>query len=217
MAFHREKIIREYQAAAHAGEHEYQKVMWGDGQSMTNRFQLALSEIPFQKLGNWLDVGSGTGAFQALATRQFPHIRCTAIDITPAQIEHASSRQDVGSTRFLLTDFLHFQESGFDLLTCIGVLQKTNFSHDKFFEHAHECLCSGGLIWVDTKNREWEAFLEEGNDPQPGMDWFSPQELKTAAEQAGFEKVRVQGFLTRENRVVLPEKAHTLVLTARRC
>jgi len=72
--YRREDIIKEYNQSAEF-EEEFRKAKWGSFQSMMNRFELAMKELSFAEASHWFDVGCGTGAFQAVAKQQFPHLK----------------------------------------------------------------------------------------------------------------------------------------------
>ena len=49
---------------------------------------------------SWLDVGAGNGAFTALLAEQVKPASILGIDPSPAQLDYARKRQDVGHSRF---------------------------------------------------------------------------------------------------------------------
>lgn len=103
------------------------------GKKMLNRFRLVLDELDFAKIDRWLDVGCGTGAFQEMVLTKFPAVKATGLDISEGLLEFASSRPANKDVRFILGDFLDFEEGAYDLISCIGVLQKTTFDISDFF------------------------------------------------------------------------------------
>ena len=60
LTYSKEFIIQEYNQSAEHPE-EFRKVKWGSLESMMNRFYLAMNELPFSKMSDWIDVGCGTG------------------------------------------------------------------------------------------------------------------------------------------------------------
>ncbi len=213
MTYSRGEVEAEYDSIA-GREHEFEKLNWGSQEGMMNRFELAMRELPFDRAKTWLDVGCGTGAFQAIAAKAFPNISAKAIDISKKLLDVARSRDDVEGARFAREDFLEIKDETFDLLTCIGVLQKTTFTPQEFFEHARESLAPKGRVLLDTKNAGWKRFEEPGFHPESGHQWFEPEDLVSAATDAGLVVLKVRGFLPRENKVVDPGDSHTVFLIA---
>lgn len=124
MKFSPEEIKAEYNESSKETD-EFAKVKWGGSQEkMLNRFRLVLDELDFAKIDRWLDVGCGTGAFQEMVLTKFPAVKATGLDISEGLLEFASSRPANKDVRFILGDFLDFEEGAYDLISCIGVLQK---------------------------------------------------------------------------------------------
>ncbi len=211
--FSREEISREYNASAKEHD-EYRRVKWGSRESMFNRFALAMSELPFSESTRWLDVGCGTGAFQELVLRDFPNIPASAIDLSERLLEQAQSR--VNAVQFLHLDFLEVSDDRFDIITCIGVLQKTTVSLDRFCQHARLLLKKNGLVFVDTKHSGWKKFLEEGFEPEPNISWFSSAEVTQAVDSSGLTLTRLLGFIPHENKLVDPDNSHNIFFIAQK-
>jgi len=216
-SYTRKSIEEEYNVAAAAIE-EFEMVKWGSSEKMYNRFRLALDCLDFQQIKNWLDVGAGTGAFQSVVCPIHTNIKATGIDISEQLIQYAKKRRDFGheNVRFVHCDFLDFDEVGFDLITCVGVLQKTNIPSIEFFNMAIEKLNPGGSLFLDTKNINWENFDEPGFYPETVHQWFSPSDLLCEAEMAKFKEIKIKGFLPGSNEIVEPNDSHTIFLTAKK-
>ena len=216
MKIYKRKLIEnEYNLAAAASE-EFQKVKWGSQEKMYNRFRLVLETFDFNEVGSWLDVGSGTGGFQSVVCPLFPRITATGIDISAQLVEYAKNRNDLDhrNVKFRKIDFLEHKENGFDLVTCIGVLQKTNISSGFFFKKAFEKLNPSGRLYLDTKNIKWEKFKDPNCYPERTHQWFDPKDLISDAYRAGFSDILVKGFIPDDNKVVRPNDSHTIYLTA---
>lgn len=214
--YSKEEIKEEYNSAASASS-EHEMVKWGSEDSMMNRFRLVLDKIDFSTVSIWLDVGCGTGAFQQMVySSQNNPPDGIAIDISDRLIKFAEERVAHPNCEFRCEDFLSLEETTVDLITAIGVLQKTNIPVDEFFMRSYELLSDGGKIFVDTKHLGWEKFDQPDFSPEPSHRWFDIEDITVPAEEVGFEILEVGGFLPRENRIVSPEKSHSIFLIAER-
>lgn len=215
MAYSKHLIELEYDTAATA-EEEYAKVKWGSQCSMLNRFHLAMRCIDFSKVERWLDVGCGTGAFQALVCATYPHVAVAAVDLSSQLLDFARNRSDTCGVDFRQIDFLDLNDTSFDLITCIGVLQKTTMTPAQFFQHAAKLLVPGGLLYIDTKHAGWNKFGEPGFSPEPNHEWFMLDALCEALTTAGFTLETAQGFLPDTGKLVEASESHTIFCIARR-
>lgn len=210
------EIQKEYDETSRQKE-EFQKVKWGSHDKMYNRFYLALKYVDFENVNYWLDVGSGTGGFQVVVKQKFPSVDAIGIEISQELLEFAKTRKELKNytgVKFELDDFLEYKKVGFDLITSIGVLQKTNMAIQDFFSHAYALLNRKGQIFIYTKNIHWEKFDEPGFEPEETLDWYSGEQLITAAKKVGFKYILIEGFIPGENKVVKPNQSHTIFLIA---
>ena len=214
LTYSKEFIIQEYNQSAEHRE-EFRKVKWGSPQSMMNRFYLAMKELPFAKAPNWFDIGCGTGAFQSVVKHKFPHIHGLGVDLNTKLIGHALSKQIQG-IEFRVADFMEVKNVEFDLITCLGVIQKANFSLSQFFKHVAVLLHPKGKLLVDTKYIGWKKFKDPKIIPEPIHQWFSIQQLRHALHASGLQEVKLSGFLPAENKLVEPEDSHTIFLIAQK-
>lgn len=210
-----EEIQQEYDQAA-GSANEFDKVKWGSQEKMLNRFRLAIAKLDFSGAKRWLDVGCGTGAFQAMVLAAHPAAHAVGIDISSKLLGYARGRPDVAGASFIQRDFMSFEDAPFDIITCVGVLQKTTFTPEEFFRRAARLLRADGVLFVDTKNIGWKRFEEPDFFPEREHEWFSVDELSAAARAAGFDIVELNGFLPGEALVTAPEESHTVFIVARR-
>lgn len=215
-SYSKKEITEEYNNAARASS-EHEMVKWGSKDSMMNRFRLVLNEIDFSTVQTWLDVGCGTGAFQQMVYSSKDNPPNTiAIDIADELVDFAQKRINHSNCKFRCIDFPSLNSPSVDLITAIGVLQKTNVSVSEFFTHSYELLPEGGTLFIDTKHLGWEKFEEPNFSPEPNHRWFDREDVLTPAKEAGFNVIKFGGFLPKENRVVPPEKSHSIFLIAER-
>lgn len=210
--YERRAIAREYNEAAEAKE-EYEKVKWGSQEKMMNRFRWVIEHLFVKTDFCWLDIGCGTGAFQALVSRERHFSKAEAIDLSEKLLQYAKGRPDVDGIDFQCVDFLDYQTATvFDWITCIGVLQKTNAPLSVFFRKASALLRRGGKLFVDTKHLDWEMFKNGSLRPEMDHQWFRISELETHALRAGLKLEKAVGFLPGENQTVKPYQSHTIFL-----
>lgn len=212
--YSKDDIQAEYDLSSRS-DREFEMVKWGSHEKMCNRFRLVMEVIDFNSVDKWLDVGSGTGAFQSLVMERFQQLEAVGIDLSLRLIQYSNAREDLigSSVTFVHSDFLKFDQSDFDFISCVGVLQKTNIKPQDFFNKSWRMLNSGGRLFVDTKNISWGKF-DESFRLEASHQWFDPDQLIDCAVTAGYENVKVEGFLPGENRVVEKENSHTIFLCA---
>lgn len=211
MTYSLDKIIYEYDESAEFKE-EYQQNRWGSLDSMQNRMNFALEILPFEHSKTWLDIGCGTGLMQHLVTQKYAHISGIALDVSQGMLQRANEKQLV-NIQFKQTDFCHFNGAQFDVISCLGVLQKTNFGLQQFFSHCAELLKVHGQLFVSTKNKHWIEFEKSNCTPYKGHQWFSFTELEQAIQQVGsLALVESGGFLPKENKRVELNNSHDLFL-----
>ncbi|MHC4873787.1 MAG: class I SAM-dependent methyltransferase [Planctomycetota bacterium] len=205
-------VKKEYNAAADKHDEEHKKVMWESKATMENRFHLAMGELDFKKSENWLDVGCGTGELQRLVYIKNPDIKAVGIDISIKLIGYAKSKVRKSNIKFSLCDYMNYNGGPFDIITCIGVLQKTSFTPEQFFHKSFELLSDNGVVFLDTKNINWEGFADTGIKPDKSYKSFEVDKLREAAENACLRVLKIEGFLPKKNKIVMTNQSQTVFM-----
>ena len=211
--YKKQQIIDEYNISSELDE-EFKKVKWGSKSSMVNRFNLTMSELPFSNNTAWLDIGCGTGAFQHVVKNIYPEIKGLGIDLNKKLLNYAKEKK-IDGINFDECDFMDLKNKKFQLITCLGVVQKANFTLSQFFEHSSDLLLPGGWLFVDTKYIGWEKFKEPNINPEPIHQWFDLEQIREALQESNLIEKKLSGFLPTENKIVEPESSHTVYLVAR--
>lgn len=207
--YNTDSIIEQYDESSSFSE-DYQRNRWGSQASMLNRMKLVLSFIPFGQKKNWLDIGCGSGVFQQLVSRSGYSIQSTGIDISTGMLEQARQKA-VSNTRFIQADFQHYTEGCYDVITCLGVLQKTNFNLNQFFSNCDRLLTQEGTLFVSTKNRGWIEFNKPESKPCNVHQWFDKHEIENAMQQnSSLIIISAGGFLPAENLKVTLQESHDM-------
>lgn len=213
--YSRDEVQAEYEESA-IKEQEHEQVRWGSAESMANRHRHIIEQLPFKATHNWLDVGSGTGALQAAVLTRFANVQGVGLELSPGLVQRALAR-NLAQIQFVQQDFLDHQGQGYDLLTCIGVLAKTNIGLAEFFLKAADVVQVGGHVFVELKNRDWKRFREPDFYPEVRHLWFTEQEMTRAAVAGGqFMIERIYGYRSDTDQVVPSVDSHTVFLLARR-
>ena len=211
------EVVGEYSRASSADQ-EFQKVLWGSEAGMRNRFLLARDTVCWEVVRSWLDVGCGTGTFFETIYKQTAIPKCVGIDLCPEMVGWASAKETAkrNGWSFLEQDFMEQVPSApFDLVTCIGVLQKCGTPLYKSVARLAELTAPGGQVFVTTKNLDWIKLQEPEFTPYPGHHWFHIQDIKNAFRAAGMFIRKIQGFEPREEgRRLPPLKAHSVYVLA---
>ncbi len=200
----KQDVIDEYQQASRLPA-AWQRCVWGGTESMLGRFRFGLSELPFDTVRSWLDVGCGEADFFVTAEEHGHRFeRLAGVDITPAMIERARAKSLQSPHEFHIADLATLPDSlsGFDLISMLGVLQKCGMDPRDVFHALAPRLNSGGRFYLTTKNRLWSKFSDGYLQPTVGHSWYNPYELAEIADAAGFKLHRLGGLLPREAREV---------------
>ncbi|MEE2753849.1 MAG: methyltransferase domain-containing protein [Candidatus Latescibacterota bacterium] len=112
-----------------------------------------------------LDIGSGSGKFAILLKHHYPHLKVTALDLSPDNL--ASIKRNAGEVEVETCNGsaleLPFEHNSFDIVLCPYMLQHTLDPKLGFLESArvlkvggtsfYAIGCENGLGWVHRKTR----------------------------------------------------------------
>lgn len=201
-------------AAKQDGDHSKQK--WGSRESMLNRYALAMRTLPFSNETNWLDVGCGLGILQSLVIDRFPKIKGIAIELSHTLISLAINKK-IPNIEFIETDFMGYSGGKVRILTCIGVLSKSNIDLPSFIKQAGNLLDVNGLLFADFTNQDWNKFNKKDFFPETRHLWFSGDYVKKLfIESDLFEIEECKGYDPKGDVVTNIEDSHTFYILVRR-
>jgi len=209
-------IFAEYEASSRSKE-EHEKLKWGSRRGMLYRFRLTVEQINWSLVDSWCDVGCGTGSLlQQVPVRKMEHF--LGVDLSSSLLGIAAeTAPDYMNATFVPGNFLNpLPGEPFDLVTCLGVLQKSGVNLFKAMARLAQITAPGGQLIITTKNLDWERFKEDGFDPEPGHHWFHLQDIRLSCKLAGLEIIELIGFIPDEKQITRPEEAHSVLISARR-
>ena len=181
---------------------------------MANRYKFLISKLPFNKVKCWLDIGSGSGKLQEMVLKKFPNVSSTGIELSKNLYKISLKNNNIKS-KFLNIDFLKFNSHKFDLITCVGVLSKTNFDLKFFAKKTSNLLNKEGILFFDLKNINWEKFNQKSFFPDYRHAWTSKKLILYELNKLKkFKKIKLFGFLPEKNKIVELNKSHTIYLKA---
>lgn len=104
-----------------------------------------------------LDVGCGGGILTEAMARAGAH--CTGLDAEAQAIETAKkhAQQEGLSIRYQCQALETFEENGFDIVTCMEMLEHVQ-QPALVIAHCKRVLKKDGLLFLSTINRNWKAY-----------------------------------------------------------
>jgi predicted TPR repeat methyltransferase len=215
-----DRVRQEYESVAHLAE-SFQRAKWGSREGMINAFRLGLDVVPWPEIDRWVDVGCGEADFfEFIEEHGHRFQRLVGIDLTPSMIDKANTKR-LRSPKYFAAQSLDAPDPSklappFDLVTAIGVMQKSGMRPDDFSAALARLTRHEKFLFLTTKNAAWHEFTSGRLMPEAGHSWFSPREIRSCLESAGFAVLRQEGFKPRENCVVALEDSHTFFVLAQR-
>lgn len=212
------EVVAEYLASSYEFS-SFERAKWGSIESQQGRFLFALKKLDFSKMKLWLDLGCGEGDFFELAECNSMRFELMhGVDITPTMIIKAQEKTFSNPVQFTVSDLESLPESvsGYDLVTLIGVLQQCGMIPANVFKVINRTLKTNGILYLTTKNIDWDQFTSGILKPVTSHSWFDYQDLEKELVINGFEIVEAAG-LDPINILDIPMyKSHTMYIIARK-
>ena len=187
----------------------HKRLHWGSSLTMFNRYRFIESLAQFEKYKNWLDIGSGDGSFQEFIMSNFGKIKCDGIELSK-ELYKNSLQKKIDRTNFYLKDFNNFMSNKkYDIITCHGVLSKTNFDFDKLLTNSTKSLNRNGILIFDITNFNWFKFRNNKFYREPRHNWFSVIDIQNEIKKKReLEILKIHGFNPISNKKVSINKTH---------
>tara|TARA_Y100000590_G_C15649474_1_gene988164 strand:- start:12 stop:1640 length:1629 start_codon:yes stop_codon:yes gene_type:complete len=209
-----EEIINEYNVSSKLKK-DHQRIHWGSKKSMMNRYRFINNFIKGRSIKNWLDIGSGIGGLQKYVLKRNSKINSVGLEISD-KLFKILKRRNVRA-KFYNTDFQNFKKKHFDLITCLGVMSKTNLSLNIFFSKAKKVLDKGGFIIADFTNYDWKNFKRKNFYPEVRHLWFKRKNIIHCLKKIKRIKViKLSDYDPSLNKIVQRNHSHTLMLIAKK-
>jgi SAM-dependent methyltransferase len=149
-----------------------------------------------------LDVGTGEGYGAALMANVAEHV--TAVDYSPAAVEHARQQYGRPNLEFVQADVreLSTPPTSFDLVTCFEVLEHID-DHAALLDGLRSALAPGGRLLLSCPNAELERLHERATGREHyeyHVNVLSHTELRRRL-QTYFGDVSLYGQYARGNRL----------------
>lgn len=158
---------------------------------------------------NLLDVGCGPGSFLSILGNEVPSINAIGVDVASPQIDFAIKNIEPSfsdkriSFRLMMDGALPFQDSSFDAVTCIEVVEHIHpFLASRMLQEIRRVLRPEGTLVLTTPNYRsfWpliEFFLEKASPVkyhEQHISKFTPNSLLKFLESNGFEPVNINSM-----------------------
>jgi SAM-dependent methyltransferase len=136
-----------------------------------------------------LDMGGGSGRFGSALAAQGHQV--TLIDKNPQAVALARER---GVQRAIACDISDFQESGFDCVVCMEVIQYFD-NCDPIMAKANQSLKTGGtFVFCVTNSQSWRFRLRGLKSGQFKVNAYTMEEIEDCLKAHDFEVVGRKGF-----------------------
>lgn len=209
-------IKNEYNYSANEKE-DFKKLRWGSEKSMNNRYNFIIDKVISKNIKDWLDVGSGTGNLQFIIKKKFPEINSIGLELSEKLFNIAKKRNTKLKIKFFNMDFLKYNKNNFDLITCIGVMSKSNITLHNIFSKSSKLLKKNGLLIMDFKNKNWEKFNSTNFFPEAKHTWYEKNIILNEIKK--FKKLDIVefiGYKPNTNQKVLTNQSHTNYLIVKK-
>ncbi len=212
-----EDVTDEYQKSSTELE-PYKMACWGSQEGMINRFYLGLDLLDLKEVKSWLDVGCGPGDFFLTAKKRISPQKFIGLDICKETLSLALKRcNSNNNVKFYCQSFMDpIEGEPFELVTCIGVLQKCGYLVHQAIQRLAELVSEGGTLLLTTKNLSWNRFNDPGFKPYTGHAWYLPDQIKKELRNTGFDIHDMRGFEPRGKHWLPINDAHSLMVLAKK-
>jgi 2-polyprenyl-3-methyl-5-hydroxy-6-metoxy-1,4-benzoquinol methylase len=136
-----------------------------------------------------LDMGGGSGRFGGALAAQGHHV--TLIDKNPQAVALAQER---GVQRAIACDISDFQESGFDCVVCMEVIQYFEDCAPIIAKASQSLKTGGTFVFCVTNSRSWRFRLRALKGGQFKVNAYTIKEIEQCLEGHDFEIAERKGF-----------------------
>ena len=206
--FSAQDIINEYKPSFEK-KFKHEKLHWGSNRSMNNRYNFLTKILNFKGVKNWIDLGSGDGSFQEIITKKYKNVKCHGIELSKNLIRTAKNK-NLNNVEFYNLDIQSYKRNKkYDLITCHGVLSKTNINFKKFLEFSKKYLSKNGRVVFDLTNLNWDKFKKKNFHREQSHNWFDINDIKKDIKKnKNFKVSKIISFDPKENLVKTLNKTH---------
>ncbi len=208
--FNKDDIIKDYESSFNK-KPLHKKLHWGSIASMKSRYNFLEKIINFKKVSSWLDIGSGDGSLQEIILNKFNSINCLGIEISK-KLHSLSKHRKLKNFKLINDDFINLRiKKKFNLITCHGVLSKTNFTLKDFLEKSNFMIKKNGYLVFDITNLHWKKFKNSNFFKEPAHNWFNPYEVKKLIKDfKNFKIIKMQALKNSENKKTKIQDTHSI-------
>jgi ubiquinone/menaquinone biosynthesis C-methylase UbiE len=154
---------------------------------MYAKFYPLFHEIDFTDVRDFFDVGSGNGALEEVIAINYPHVKIYGIDISEEMLKICKAKR-IQKAEFLFGSIIKipFEDTKFDVVASIGVLQNFNGSLDKAIDELCRVVRVGGYLYVVTLDKDCKWFKEGIKKMNPINTYYSLEDLMDKIIGRGF-------------------------------
>ena len=204
---------------------EYRKVGWGTKESMYAKFYPLFHKIDVTGVTDFLDVGSGNGALEEEIAINYSHVKIYGVDISENMLKICEAK-GIQNAEFLFGSIIKipFEDTKFDVVVSVGVLQNFNGGLDKAIKELCRVVRAGGYLYVVTLDRDCKWFKEGVKKINPINTYYSPADLMDKITRRGFSIQNARSInlldidsMKKSTDFILPlHETHTFFIFAKR-
>lgn len=195
-------VRKEYDFAARLTS-THEKAKWGSKKTMFGRYDYIKKSLPFTQSKNWLDIGCGQGNLQREILSKNKSLYCTGIELSK-KLYKLSKKNKPKNFNIINSDFNKFKFSNkkYDIITCHGVMAKTNFNLSVLLYKMSKIAKKGCRVLLDFQNYNWNKF-NRNNYRDPRLKWYDPIEIKNIVKKQKIFKIqKFKGYLPMKKKEV---------------